>query len=70
VPTSSARTVVDVQNHSWELLGAGQDGPDPAVADRSSNAFTFGRAGGGVMCDPAGNNRTMGNNVNDNALRL
>ena len=60
--------VVDVQNHSWGVLGSGQVGPSPLEQIGLANAFAFGRGGRGVvMVRSGGNFRTDGNNVNDSA---
>jgi len=60
--------VVEVQNHSWGVLGTGQDGPSPLEQIGLANALTFGRGGRGtVMVRSGGNYRTDGNNANDNA---
>lgn len=60
--------LVSVQNHSWGILGEGQDGPSPLEQVGLSNALTHGRGGRGVvMVRSAGNNRPDGINANDNA---
>jgi len=60
--------VVSVQNHSWSVPGTGQDGPSPLEQIGLSHALTFGRGGRGVvMVRSGGNNRTEGNDANDNA---
>ncbi len=58
--------VVSVQNHSWVRPGVAQEGPSLLEAIGISNAFSFGRAGRGViMVRAGGNNRTSGTSSTD-----
>ncbi len=61
-----ASNIVSVQNHSWAHPGLGQNPATPLEQIGISNATTFGRGGRGVvMVRPAGNDRVLVANAND-----